>query len=62
MSLVKLVQEQGVPFPVKLKPSPSSEEALAAMRRLSDISQANGNSQMTLDEINAEIRASRDGK
>ena len=60
MSLIKFVQEQGVPFPVNLKQSPSSDEALAAMRRLSDISQANGNSQMTRDEINAEISAYRD--
>ena len=42
--------------------TPPVEEALAAMRKLTDISQANGNSKMTLDEINAEIKASRNGK
>ena len=61
MSLIKFVQEQGVPFSIKLNICPSAEEALAAMRKLSEISQANGNSQMTLDEINAEINASRKG-
>ena len=59
MSLTKLVQEQGVPFTVKLNAAPSADEALAAMRKLSDLSQANGNSKMTLAEINAEISATR---
>ena len=62
MSLAKLVQEQGVPFAVKLDATPSAAEAIAAMRKLSEISQANGNSQMTLAEINAEIAATRDGQ
>ena len=62
MSLAKLVQEQGVPFAVKLSAAPTAEEAKAAMRQLSDISQANGISQMTLAEINAEIAAARGGK
>ena len=62
MSLTKLVQEQGVPFAVKLNTSPSAADAIAAMRKLSDISTANGNSKMTLADINAEISAARDGK
>ena len=62
MSLTKLVQEQGVPFTVKLNAAPSADEAIAAMRKLSAISQANGNAQMTLADINAEISAVRDGK
>ena len=62
MSLTKLVQEQGVPFAVKLNTSPSAADAIAAMRKLSDISMANGNSKMTLADINAEISAARDGK
>ena len=57
--LARLVQEQGVPFPVKLTQAPSADEAIAAMRKLSDISQANGNSKMSLEEINAEISAAR---
>ena len=62
MSLTKLVQEQGVPFTVKLNAAPSADEAIAAMRKLSAISQANGNARMTLADINAEISAVRDGK
>ena len=62
MSLAKLVMEQGVPFAVKIKPVPAAEEAIAAMRKLSDISQANGNSKMSLEEINAEISAARAGR
>ena len=62
MSLAKLIQEQGVPFAVKLNTTPTADEAITAMRKLSEISQANGNSQMDLDEINAEITASRAGR
>jgi len=62
MSLTKLVQEQGVPFAVKLNSAPSADEAVAAMRKLSEISQANGNSKMTLADINAEISAARSGR
>ena len=59
MSLAKLVQEQGVPFTLKLNTVPTSAEAIAAMQKLSDISLANGNSKMALTEINAEISAAR---
>ena len=62
MSLAKLVQEQGVPFSVKLNAVPSADEAIAAMRKLSAISRANGNSRMSLSDINAEISAARDGR
>ena len=59
MSLAKLVQEQGVPFSLKLNSIPTSAEAIAAMQKISDISQANGTSKMTLAEINSEISATR---
>ena len=59
MSLAKLVQEQGVPFAVKLNKVPTADEAITAMKRISDLSAANGNSAMTLDEINAEISSVR---
>ena len=59
ISLTKLVQEQGIPFPVKLTSIPTVDEAVAAMRKLSEISRKNGNSKMTLDEINTEISAAR---
>ena len=59
MSLNKLVQERGVPFNLKLNTVPTAEEAIAAMKKISDIAQANGTSELTLDEINAEIAAVR---
>ena len=59
MSLAKLVQEQGVPFTLKLNTIPTSAEAIAAMRKISAVSKKNGTSKMTLDEINAEISAVR---
>ena len=59
MSLTRLVQEQGVPFSLKLNTVPTSADAIAAMKKISAISQANGTSKMTLDEINAEISATR---
>ena len=39
----------------KLKSSFCNEEAVSAMKRLSAMSAKNGNADMTLDEINAEI-------
>ena len=59
MSLAKLVQERGIPFNVKLNTVPTAEEAIAAMKKISDIAHANGTSKMTLAEINAEIAAVR---
>ena len=59
MSLAKLVQEQGVPFDLKLNSIPTSAEAIAAMRRISAMAKANGTSKMTLADINAEISAAR---
>ena len=62
MSLTRLVQEQGVPFAIKLNSAPTANDAIAALQKLSAISRANGNSEMTLDEINAEISAARNGR
>lgn len=62
MSLTRLVQEQGVPFAIKLNTAPTADEAIGAMRKLSEISLANGNSKMTLGEINAEISAARNSQ
>ena len=59
MSLTKLVQEQGVPFAVKLNETPTDDDAVDAMRKLSEVSRKNGNARMTLNEINAEISAVR---
>lgn len=62
MSLAKLVQEQGVPFAVKLNTVPSADEAIAAVRKLSAISRTNRNSRMSLADINAEISAARNAR
>ena len=59
MSLARLVQEQGVPFSLKLSTAPSSEDAVAAMKKISDLARANGTAGMSLNEINAEIAATR---
>jgi len=59
MSLIKLVQERGVPFNLKLNTVPTAEEAIAAMKKISNIAQENGTSKLTMEEINAEIAAAR---
>ena len=54
----KLVQENGIPFNMKLdgiEPTPG----IAAMREASRIAQEHGISDMSLDEINAEISLAR---
>jgi len=62
MSMTKLIQEQGIPFEIKLQTIPTADEAIAAMLSLSASSKANGNSQMSLEEINAEIAAVRNSR
>ncbi|MCD7729313.1 MAG: type II toxin-antitoxin system RelB/DinJ family antitoxin [Clostridia bacterium] len=53
MCLTRLVQENGVPFSMKLKTE--ENPAIAAMKKASRIAEENGISDMTLDEINTEI-------
>lgn len=55
MCSVRLVQENGVPFSMKLKESSGWE----AVKEANRIAEENGISEMTLDEINAEITAYR---
>lgn len=57
MFLKKSVAVNGIPFEVKN--DSSRDRAMAALNKARNISKANGNSQMTLDEINAEIAAAR---
>lgn len=60
--LTRSVQEKGIPFRMTLKDDNyRAEEAVVAMRELSRIAESNGVSNMTLDEINAEINAVRNG-
>jgi len=54
----RLVQENGIPFSMKLD-SRLESGALKAMKAASRIAEKNGISDMTLDEINAEISAAR---
>ena len=58
MCMSRLVQENGIPFSMKLDSSFESG-ALKAMKAASQIAEENGISDMTLDEINAEISAVR---
>lgn len=52
--MARLIQEKGIPFSMKLNTSTESQ-GLKAMKTASRIAEENGISEMTLDEINAEI-------
>ena len=59
MCPAKSAQEQRETTSPNRNTVPTSAEAIAAMRKISAISQENGTSKMTLAEINAEISAVR---
>ncbi len=61
MALNRLIQENGVPFPMTLDDDQigAGNRALAAMKKASRIAEENGIADMTLDEINAEIAEAR---
>ena len=58
MCISRLIQENGIPFSMKLGDE-SENKALKAMKEASRIAKENGISEMTLDEINAEISEAR---
>lgn len=58
MCISRLIQENGIPFSMKL-PDGSENKAIQAMKVTSQIAEANGLSEMTLEEINAEIAEAR---
>ena len=58
MCISRLIQENGIPFSMKLGEEPENK-ALKAMKEASRIAEENGISEMTLDEINAEISEAR---
>lgn len=58
MCVSRLIQENGIPFSMKLE-NASENPGIAAMKEASRIAAQNGISEMTLDEINAEISAAR---
>lgn len=57
MCITRLVHENGIPFSMKI--DKTSNRALNAMKEASRIAKENGISDMTLDEINAEIAEAR---
>lgn len=59
MCMSRLIQENGIPFSMKLDKVPENR-GLSAMKAASRIAAENGISDMTLDEINAEISAARE--
>ena len=60
MFLKRSVAVGGVPFSMTLpKQDYRADRAVRAMRAISDEAQRTGTAEMTLDEINAEIAASR---
>lgn len=60
MFLKRAVMENGIPFKMTLPKSPYlAERGYRAMLELSESAEKNGLSNMSLDEINAEIDASR---
>ena len=60
MFLKRAVMENGIPFKMTLPKTPySAERGYRAMVEMSESAEKNGLSDMTLDEINAEIDASR---
>ena len=58
MFLKKSVLMGGIPFDTKL--DESTLKAVLAVEQMRDTSERNGNSEMTLDEINEEIKKARD--
>lgn len=58
MCMSRLVQENGIPFSMKLSRD-SENPGIRAMKAASRIAEENGISDMTLEEINAEISAAR---
>lgn len=54
----RLNMEEGIPFSMKLEKRPENP-GITALKRAARIAEENGISEMTLDEINAEIAAAR---
>ncbi len=55
----RLIQENGIPFPMRLDEKPTNR-GFEAMKKASRIADENGIADMTLDDINAEISATRE--
>ena len=59
MFIARMIQENGIPFSMKLDEDQGAEAAIAAMKKASQIAREQGIADMTLDEINAEIAEAR---
>ena len=59
MCISRLIQENGIPFSMKLDSQPVNRGILA-MKEASRIAEEQGIANMSLDEINAEIAAARE--
>ena len=60
MFLKRAIMENGIPFRMTLPKTPyNADRGYRAMVEISDASERNGVSEMSLDEINAEIETSR---
>lgn len=59
MCVSRLILENGIPFSVKLDTVPVNP-GLEAMKKASRIAEENGIADMSLEEINAEIAATRE--
>ena len=60
--LKRSVQEKGIPFSMKLTDIKRGNKAVSAMQRMSQAAEENGIADMSLEEINEEIRAVRQGR
>ena len=60
MFLKKVILERGLPFDPKI--DETTLKGVMAIREMQRASKENGNSEMTLDEINEEIRLAREEK
>lgn len=58
MCISRLIRENGIPFSMKLNDM-TENKAVRAMKNATAIAAQNGISEMTLDEINAEIAETR---
>ncbi len=60
MFLKRAIMENGIPFRMTLPKTPyNADRGYRAMLEIGDASEKNGTSDMSLDEINAEIETSR---
>ena len=53
------VMENGIPFPMTIQRNYDTAKAMQAVKTLNSQAQANGSSEMSLEDINAEIDAYR---